>query len=183
MAANDLDFGVNLAFVEEMRERFDADPTALDPAWHRFFDGGTADLGAASVLQERVQRLVEAYRNRGHLHADLDPLDLAPRRTTGLELEAFGLSAAHLDRTFVVEDMPGRPTKSLREIVATLQETYCRTIGVELAHIVNPDLRRWIEGRMESTRNHLDLSREDQIRILTLLTDARSASRWRAARA
>jgi 2-oxoglutarate dehydrogenase E1 component len=167
------DFGVNLAFVEEMRERFQEDPSALDPAWVRFFDGSPSDgAGTASLLQERVQRLIDAYRSRGHLHADLDPLDLAPRRTTGLEIEAFGLRPEHLDRPFACEDLSGPLTLPLRAIVSRLHETYCRTIGVELAHIVNPTVREWLQHRMEATSNHLDLSRDEQLRLLTLLTDA-----------
>ncbi|HEV8320080.1 MAG TPA: 2-oxoglutarate dehydrogenase E1 component [Myxococcota bacterium] len=169
------DFGVNVAFVEELRERAERDPAAVDPSWRRYFDGAdgaSAGERLASLLQERVAHLIDAYRTRGHALADLDPLDLQPRPLTAFTLEEFGLADSDLDRVFATEDLAGPPTATLREIVARLQETYCRTIGVEIGHLDEPRLRRWLQERMEATQNHLVLTRADQLRLLTKLTDA-----------
>ena len=128
---------------------------------------------AANDQQTRVAYLVNAYRVRGHLAADLDPLDSAPAGQADLELSSVGLSEADLDKTFSTAGMSGLPDRaSLRQIVAMLRETYCGTIGVEFTHIEEGEPRLWLQERMESTRNHAQLDRTELLRILTKLTDA-----------
>jgi len=129
---------------------------------------------AAAAMQGRVYQLLNAYRVRGHLYADLDPLSMpadgAPRE---LDLANFGLSTQDLDTTFPTVGISGLPEQAtLRAIIAHLTETYCRSIGVEFTHIEEPDARSWIQERMESTRNRAQLDKATVIRILTKLTDA-----------
>ena len=128
---------------------------------------------AATELQSRVAQLVNAYRVRGHLFADLDPLGNPPATHPELELATFGLGPADLDKTFSAAGMAGAPERTtLREIVAHLEETYCKSIGVEFTHIEEPEPRLWLQERMESTRNHASLDRTELLRILTKLTEA-----------
>jgi 2-oxoglutarate dehydrogenase E1 component len=128
---------------------------------------------AANDLQTRVTHLVNAYRVRGHLAADLDPLDVASPATANLELSSFGLSEADLDLTFATAGMSGLPDRAtLRDIVAFLRETYCGTIGVEFTHVEEAEARNWLQDVMETTRNHASLDRAELLRILTKLTDA-----------
>jgi 2-oxoglutarate dehydrogenase E1 component len=128
---------------------------------------------AATELQSRVAQLVNAYRVRGHLFADLDPLDNSPEAHPELELANFGLGQNDLDKTFSAAGIAGLPERTtLRQIVAHLRETYCSSIGVEYTHIEEPEPRLWLQERMESTRNHASLDRTELIRILTKLTDA-----------
>jgi 2-oxoglutarate dehydrogenase E1 component len=128
---------------------------------------------AATELQSRVAQLVNAYRVRGHLFADVDPLDSPPDAHPELELANFGLTEADLDKTFSTAGMSGLPERAtLREIVAHLSETYCSSIGVEFTHVEEPDPRLWLQERMESTRNHASLDRTELLRILTKLTEA-----------
>ncbi|HUL60546.1 MAG TPA: 2-oxoglutarate dehydrogenase E1 component, partial [Anaeromyxobacteraceae bacterium] len=108
-----------------------------------------------AAFQARVDRLVEAYREFGHLRARLDPLGLA-RQADPIRVEDHGLGAADLDRP--VRDEQGRSAGTLRERVARLEETYCRSIGVEIGHLHDADLRRWLQERMERTRNRLSLA-------------------------
>jgi 2-oxoglutarate dehydrogenase E1 component len=84
------------------------------------------------------------------------------------DLDDFGLEPEDLDRTFTAGGMRG----TLRELIAHLEETYCRTIGVELAHIEDPEITDWLVDRMEATENHVELDRDEQIAVLTKLTDA-----------
>ncbi|HSN97005.1 MAG TPA: 2-oxoglutarate dehydrogenase E1 component [Candidatus Nanopelagicales bacterium] len=128
---------------------------------------------AQGALQARVYQLINAYRVRGHLFAHLDPLDRPPGAPPELDLTNFGLNAEDLDKPFPTSDLAGvPPVMTLREIIKTLDETYCRTIGVEFTFIEEPEERHWLQQQMESTRNRLKLDRETQLRILTKLSDA-----------
>ena len=128
---------------------------------------------AATELQSRVAHLVNAYRVRGHLFANVDPLDNPPAAAPELELSHFGLSEADLDKTFSTAGMAGLPERArLGEIVTHLSETYCSSIGVEYTHIEEPEPRLWLQQQMESTRNRALLDRPELLRILTKLTEA-----------
>jgi 2-oxoglutarate dehydrogenase E1 component len=128
---------------------------------------------AATELQSRVAHLVNAYRVRGHLFADVDPLGTPPAAAPELELSHFGLGESDLDKAFSTAGMSGLPERAtLREIVAHLKETYCSSIGVEYTHIEEPEQRMWLQQQMESTRNHASLDRNELVRILTKLTEA-----------
>ncbi len=131
------------------------------------------DLLAAAATRARVYQLVNAYRVRGHLFADIDPLGVPPQAAPELDLSNFELRDVDLDKPFPTVDLAGMPaTSSLREIIQRLDETYCRTIGVEFTHIEDPVQRTWLQRKMESTRNRLELDHDKQLRILTKLSDA-----------
>ena len=128
--------------------------------------GVTGNRISVRLLSERVQRLVEGYRELGHLTASLDPLGLVRRKLPPIALEDFGLADEDLDLVFSSENVAGPDRTTLRELVELLRETYSRTIGVELAHLHDVELRSWLQNRMESTRNRLPLTRADRVRIL-----------------
>ncbi len=133
------------------------------------------DSGARSdaALQNKVDQLVRAYRVRGHLLAQLDPLNLAAYpEVPEMEPAYYGLTTDDLERGFVLETLPGRKFRPLREIITHLRNTYCRRIGVQFMHMDDLTVRRWLQDRMEATENRLTLSRAQQLRILTRLTDA-----------
>jgi len=128
----------------------------------------------AKERQEAVTQLVRNYRVRGHLLADLDPLGFTPiPRIPELEPEFYGFTEADMDRVFAC-DKSFEPSGMLplRELIARLKNTYSRTIGVQFTHIDDIEARRWLQQRMESTQNRIELSRKEQVRILTRLTDA-----------
>ena len=128
---------------------------------------------AEAALQARVYQLVNAYRVRGHLFAHLDPLNQPPPAPPELDLRNFGLGVEDLDKPFPTTDLAGvPPVLTLREIIDHLDETYCRSIGVEFTQIEEPEHRRWLQDQMESTKNRLDLDKATQLRILTKLSDA-----------
>jgi 2-oxoglutarate dehydrogenase E1 component len=127
----------------------------------------------SSVSAERVQRLVEAYREMGHLSADLDPLGLVKRNAgASLDIREFGLSEADLGNIFSSENVAGPDRTTLGDLISLLRETYCRHIGVEVAHLHDVELRTWLLHRMESTRNRLDLSLSERRRLLSKAIDA-----------
>ncbi|XXT16062.1 2-oxoglutarate dehydrogenase E1 component [Sorangium sp. So ce429] len=128
---------------------------------------------AEAALKARVYALVNAYRVRGHLFAHVDPLGLPPATPPELDLTNFGLRVEDLDLAFPTTDLAGvPPVLTLREIIRRLEETYCRSIGVEFTFIEEPEARQWLQQQMESTRNRLTLDRQKQLRILTKLSDA-----------
>ncbi len=137
--------------------------------------GGSMDSPPAQGtrgLQHRVEMLVRNYRVRGHRMAAVDPLGQLKKRLPELTPEFFGLSEAHMDMRFVAEFLAGGGTPTLREILEAARNTYCRSIGVQFMHIDNISVRTWLQSRMETTENRLQLSRQEQLRILTRLTDA-----------
>src|SRR5262249_15009201 len=124
-------------------------------------------------LQDRVNQLIHAYRVRGHLIANLDPLGFIQRnRPAELELSYYGFSERDRERTFSTPTIGGPEAQTLQEIVERLQTTYCRFIGVQFMHIDDLEIRHWLAERMERTRNRLELSHDEQLRILRRLTDA-----------
>lgn len=132
-----------------------------------------ADVLAEAAIQARVYKLLNAYRVRGHLFAHLDPLGTPPSAPPELDLRNFDLSPEDLDKPFPTIDLAGAgAVQTLREIIQRLEETYCRSIGVEFTHIDDPDQRAWLQHRMEATKNRLSLSDNEQLRILTKLSDA-----------
>ncbi len=131
------------------------------------------DASGDAALHARVYQLLNAYRVRGHLYANINPLrQVDPTLHQELALANFGLDEDALTRSVPTVDFPGPSTMVLGELVEKLRETYCRSIGVEFTHIENPDARRWLRERMEATKNRMALTQEQQRRILTKLTQA-----------
>ena len=125
-----------------------------------------------STLQERVDMIIRSHRVRGHMIAKIDPLHLPRPYPEELDPEFYGFTPADMDRPFSSQSITGTVTLTLRKIIDRMRNTYCRSIGVEFMHIDDLEVRMWLEERMEGTENRLKLSREEQIRILTRLTDA-----------
>ncbi len=118
----------------------------------------------------RVQELIHAYRVRGHLMADTDPLEYRQRRHPDLDVTSHGLTLWDLDRHFATGGFGGEPFLKLRKILGILRDSYCRTIGVEYMHIQDPDQRRWIQAKIEVP--HEKITRDEQLRILRRLNAA-----------
>jgi 2-oxoglutarate dehydrogenase E1 component len=125
-----------------------------------------------AVRQDRVDQLVRAFRVRGHMIAKVDPLGLPRPHYEELDPEYYGLSQADLTQVFSSRTISGTQSLALGEILDRLRNTYCRSIGVEFMHIHDPAAKNWLQDRMESTQNRLELDVKTQRHILTLLTDA-----------
>ncbi|MBT8452024.1 MAG: 2-oxoglutarate dehydrogenase E1 component [Deltaproteobacteria bacterium] len=133
----------------------------------------SSELLAANELQARLSALINAYRVRGHLYADLDPLGLHRKPPEDeFVLKRYGLAHVDPETIFATGNLAGPPNESLRSVLSRLKDTYSRTIGVEFTFLENQEARDWLRDRMELSGNHIDLSREQQVRILTKLTDA-----------
>jgi len=128
----------------------------------------------AKERQEAVTQLVRNFRVRGHLLADLDPLGFTPTPVIPeLQPDFYGFTESDMDRVFACDkSLEPSGMLPLRELIARLRNTYSRTIGVQFTHIDDMEARRWLQQRMESSQNRIELSRKEQVRILTRLTDA-----------
>nr|WP_110182600.1 multifunctional oxoglutarate decarboxylase/oxoglutarate dehydrogenase thiamine pyrophosphate-binding subunit/dihydrolipoyllysine-residue succinyltransferase subunit [Nocardioides solisilvae] len=122
--------------------------------------------------QARILELIHAYRVRGHMMADTDPLEYRQRSHPDLQIESHGLTLWDLDREFATGSFggEGRRFMKLRDILGILRDSYCRTIGIEYMHIMDPEQRRWIQQRVEQP--HTKTPREEQLRILLKLNQA-----------
>jgi multifunctional 2-oxoglutarate metabolism enzyme len=97
----------------------------------------------------RVIELIDAYRTRGHLMADTDPLNYRQRRHPDLDVLSHGLTLWDLDREFAVGGFGGEQHMKLRDVLGLLRNSYCRTVGVEYMHIADPEQRAWLQERIE----------------------------------
>jgi len=118
----------------------------------------------------RVIELIHAYRVRGHLMADTDPLEFHIRRHPDLDVLEHGLTLWDLDRTFPVGGFAGKQKMKLRDVLGVLRDSYCRRVGIEYMHIQDPEERRWIAERVE--RKYEKPSVEEQRHILGRLNAA-----------
>jgi len=118
----------------------------------------------------RVNELIHAYRVRGHLMADTDPLEFQIRKHPDLDVLQHGLTLWDLDRTFPVDGFAGQQRMKLRNILGVLRDSYCRRLGVEYMHIQDPEERRWIQERVE--RGYEKPTPEEQKHILNRLNAA-----------
>jgi 2-oxoglutarate dehydrogenase E1 component len=118
----------------------------------------------------RVLELIHAYRVRGHLMADTDPLEYKQRSHPDLDITVHGLTLWDLDREFASGGFGGKSVMKLRDILGVLRNSYCRTVGVEYMHIQDPDQRKWLQDRIEVP--HEKPEREEQLRILRKLNAA-----------
>jgi len=100
----------------------------------------------------RIIELIAAYRNRGHLMADIDPLRLDKTRFRShpdLDVNTHGLTLWDLDRVFKVDGFAGAEYKKLRDVLGLLRDAYCRHVGVEYTHILEPEQQKWLRERVE----------------------------------
>lgn len=134
--------------------------------------GGDINVDIAERIDKtaRVQELINSFRVRGHLMADIDPLEYVQRTHPDLEIESHGLTFWDLDREFVTGGFGGKRTMKLREILGVLRDSYCRTIGIEYMHIQDPAQRKWFQDNVEV--KYQKPGHDEQLRILDKLNQA-----------
>jgi 2-oxoglutarate dehydrogenase E1 component len=200
-------FGSNAPFIEELYERYLADPSSVDANWRAYFDelrGNAADIPHAPVVESfrelarnrRVQgamvdattmhkqvlvlRLISKYRTLGMLAADLDPLHQhAPDYIADLDLATYGFSETDMDTEFDVGSYKAGPQRMrLRDIVEALKETYTRTLGAEYMYITDTATKRFFQERLEPNRSRPNYSADQKKQILERLTAAETLERY-----
>jgi 2-oxoglutarate decarboxylase len=148
----------------------------IEPA--RWSTDRSAAHGLSDALKEvRVQKLINMFRVRGHLNAHLDPLEAEPQTIfPELDLDFYDLSIWDLGRTFVCDGLAGRDEATLEEILVTLRDAYCRTLGIEYMHIQDPAQKAWIQRHVEGVVDQPSV--EEQRRLLERLQAAEVFERF-----
>ncbi|WP_456284818.1 multifunctional oxoglutarate decarboxylase/oxoglutarate dehydrogenase thiamine pyrophosphate-binding subunit/dihydrolipoyllysine-residue succinyltransferase subunit [Microbacterium sp. JZ101] len=128
------------------------------------------DLSERIDKTARVQEIINSYRVRGHLMADVDPLEYVQREHHDLDIESHGLSFWDLDREFVTNGFGGKRQMKLRDVLGVLRDTYCRTVGIEYMHIADHEQREWFQQKLEV--KYVKPDHDEQLRILRKLNEA-----------
>jgi 2-oxoglutarate decarboxylase len=130
----------------------------------------SVDLASAVDKTARVQELINSYRVRGHLMADIDPLEYTQRTHPDLDIANHGLTFWDLDREFVTGGFGEKRLMLLRDILGVLRDSYCRTTGIEYMHIQDPAQRKWVQEKIE--KSYVKPTHDEQMRILGKLNEA-----------
>jgi 2-oxoglutarate dehydrogenase E1 component len=138
-----------------------------------------AAVRAATLDSIRAIMLIRAYRMRGHLKANLDPLGLTPPKPhPEMEPASYGFGPEDMDRPIFIDNVLGLERASLREILEILQRTYCGTIGVEFMHISDPEEKSWIQQRIEGRGKEVTFTPEGKKAILKKLIEAEGFEKY-----
>jgi len=169
--------------IEELYKSYLENPDSVEKSWQHFFAGFElarknypvlpSNAGAIKLDKEfAIRNLIHGYRQRGHLFTKTNPVRARRQYTPTLDIENFGLEKSDLDKTFHAGAEIGIGPATLREIVAHLKATYCRSIGVEYVYLRKPELVTWLREKMESSRNSQEFSDEKRKHIFYHLKQA-----------
>lgn len=170
-------------FIEALYKNYRQNPDSVDISWRKFFegydfalatDGRKLEAEAPEHIQKeiRVLNLIQAYRSRGHLFTQTNPVRTRRQYQPTLDLVNFDLSDADLDIVFQAGIEIGIGPAPLRKIIDHLQQTYCRSIGAEFMFIREPGRLWWLKTKMESSRNTPQFSIDEKRHILQKLSQA-----------
>lgn len=164
----------NLELIEEMYDRYQKDPSSVDPSWRSAFSGTGSDGVVATVHIDvtapadlRIDRLIRSYRTWGHLKADINPIRTTPiQQPWQLSLDVIGFRESELGDLFPTNGLMENPEAPLQEIIDLLEDIYCAKIGVEYMGIQNLEMQHWIQKKIEPNRFSIDLSIDQKRSIL-----------------
>ncbi|MHB8766194.1 MAG: thiamine pyrophosphate-dependent enzyme, partial [Deferrisomatales bacterium] len=169
----------NAQYVDDLYARWRAEPQAVSAQWRAFFEG--FELGASrgapvsagdQTFQARAEALMHRYRDLGHLLACLDPLTACPTSHPLLDLEAFGLTPADLERVVYAPGLEPDDAVPLGRVVERLRAAYCRSVGAEYQHLQDPEEREWLRARLEAPGAGEALTAEERTGVLDALVRA-----------
>ncbi|GAB3331853.1 2-oxoglutarate dehydrogenase E1 component [Marilutibacter aestuarii] len=198
--------GANAAYIEDLYEQYLVDPDSVGAKWKAYFDDfkgreagdvphsavldsiaeagrraarGAAASGMGDERERSVGRLITAYRSRGHLAAELDPLGLFEKPDApDLDLPFHRLNKSDFSAEFSTGGVAGKERMKLGDLLDLLKATYTGPIGAEFMHISDAEQRRWVYERLEKAGGKYGRSSEDKKRILERLTAAEGLERY-----
>ena len=129
----------------------------------------------------RAIMMIRAYRIRGHLQADLDPLGLIKKENCPELLpETYGFTENDLDKKIFLDEVLGLKYATLREILEILNRTYCSNIGIEFMHMTDPEEKSWIQQRIEGKDREIQFTERGRKAILNRLIEAEGFEKYLA---
>ena len=200
------------SYLEGLYESYLENPASVSLEWKDFFDqlpdnnGSNKDISHKNIInayknhrrvlsnsssenetnekQVRVVQLIQAYRNRGHQAAKLDPLGMMERELVpDLTLEYHGLSKDDLKIVFKTDTLEiGKDKASLQEIIDALQSIYCGELGIEYNYIVNTEERKWFQGVLEPNLGQCEFEDNEKKHIFNRLNSAEGLAKFLAAK-
>jgi 2-oxoglutarate dehydrogenase E1 component len=175
--------GANVDYLDQLYQQYQKDPQSVDESWQAYFAGfeaagGKAFGNNAVPLTMGLHKLVQTYRDLGHVVADLDPLGRERPANPLLDLSQFNMADSDLDRIVGKADFYGETNGTLRDLIDKLQNTYCRTIGVEFINISDKQQRQWLAQRMEPILNRPAFTPDERRAILYQLVAAEEFEQW-----
>ena len=198
------------AYLESLYEIFINNPEDLSKEWFDFFTNlpshpkSNGEISHLEIIKDfknisrnniasevsvderqgKVIRLIQSYRNRGHLKAKLDPLGMMERRSVeDLDMEFHGLSNEDLDQEFYTDTLDtGSDKSTLREIISRLEEIYCGNIGIECNHIMESEERRWFQRKFESKLKEYSFDDKEKLNIYERLNSAEGLAKYLSAK-
>lgn len=167
----------NLPLLEELYNKYQEDPTSVDPSWSPLFSVLERETPLTSRLplseapaDLRIYHLIEAYRTYGHLAAQIDPIALTPvEEPWQLHLETLGFGAEELKQEFPTCGLLSQEKASLEEIIKTLKEIYCGKIGIEYMGLEDPVIKAWLQEKLELAHFRPQLSIDQKKMVLQQL--------------
>ena len=198
------------AYLEGLYETFLNNPEELSKDWFDFFTNlpkmpnSNGEISHQKIINEfrnfsrnsavlkksiderqgKVIRLIQSYRNRGHLKANLDPLGMMERRLVeDLNIEFHGLSHEDLNEEFYTDTFDtGSEKLTLRDIIKQLEDIYCGKIGIECNHIIDSAERRWFQKKFESNLNEYSFDEKEKLNIYERLNSAEGLAKYLSAK-
>ncbi len=187
MSFDSLDFisRANPDYVDQLYQQYQQDPASVGEQWATVFAGYEFGLQAGSELKRKgpinppgVYDLIHSYRELGHLIADMDPLSEQIFTHPLLEAGNFGFDETDLNRAVDAGSFRGMKQAPIKELIIALQQTYCRTMGVEFMHLLDKEQRDWLMDRMEPTKNRPPLNAQERQLVLRQLIFADEFERF-----
>lgn len=174
------------AAMEGLYRQFLDNPSSLDASWQQFFSGFEfarlqygENGGASGAIPEQVDKefkvinlINNGYRAQGHLFTKTNPVRERRKYTPDLSIENFGLNTSDLETVFQAGQLIGMGPAKLKAIIHHLDETYCQSVGAEYKYIRNEEVKKWIEQKMESSKNSYPFSIREKKRMLEKLNEA-----------
>jgi 2-oxoglutarate dehydrogenase E1 component len=169
--------------IDALYKKFVENPNHVDASWRLFFEGyhflrqqaGSPHPSTFAIHQEQIQkeervhRLIQAYRQRGHLFTKTNPVRTTIKYEEPPTIDAFDLGTEDLDQKFLAGESLGLKNATLNKIINNLQKTYCHSIGVEYMYIREPKIVNWIQKQIEHNCNQPDFSKTGKLKILEKL--------------
>lgn len=174
-----------ISVIDDLYQKYLSNPNDLEEGWKKFFEGfefarkNYEETALSEAASEKIKKefavinLINLYRAVGHLFTRTNPVRERRKYSPTLdEIGLIGLSVEDMDTVFQAGVEVGLGPATLRDIIAFLKQTYCRSIGAEFRYIRNAEIVKWLQEKMESTRNMPSFSSQEKIEILNDISKA-----------